>query len=1180
MEKEPRTTGTRVPAQRDGITGEIRDSAGGVREPGGGQSQRLSIAALGPLTARAGGRELAIGPPRRRALLALLLIRVGHVVPLGQLIDELWGETPPRRPTATLQSHISHLRRVLSQEGRLRRPTALVRFRAPGYELEIVPEDIDVLAFEEGVLRGRRLLAEGDARGAREAVAASLSLWRGCPYAELSQYAPLAAESSRLQDVRLGALEVLAEARLHLGDNETVAAELGREFAEHPLRERLVGHLMTALYRLGRQAEALRIYERTRLVLAEELGVDASAELQALHTRMLRQNLAAPGQVTRHRSLPHASAPAGGSGPSGPPARGPRTATVPGPGPAPGHAADPPPAPSREEGGPPVSSRAAGDPPAPGLRVEASAGRAARPGTEPRRAKEARTGAEDRTAAETRSRTGTAADPAEELPATGAFVGRERELAALRATLAHTRTGGGRLITVHGEAGIGKTRLLEEVAALGRPGEDIVWGHAHPGGEAPPYWLWTQVLRQLATLAPETFRTAHASRALLLAPLSHGQSCALPEDPAGLPVPGTGSPARDAARLAFLTRDAVCETLLAFAGQRPLVLFLEDLQWADTESVEVVRLMGTRLHGRALTVVATARDSGTNPALHRTVLDVVRSSREAFRLQGLTAEQVRELLGSQAGPGVSLELARSVQARGHGNPYTIQQLLSMLGDVRRLHDAQASRVLFTDIPAGVQESVRHRLAGLSPQVQDVLRVCAVLGARSDLYLVQELVDGPRADIAASVESALRTGLLTEDPRFPGQLSFSQPLDRETLVAAAGHAERGRLHARVARVLAARGDVTVDREHIAHHAWQAAGALPESEALPLLARAAQEAESRHAYDEAETWLRRAARLLPGLPAEGVRGAESLRAERQLQLNLGSVVSVTCGPGHGDTLTAYRRAEALQGADPRERACALWGLTAWHLVRARYARAQYYSALLSELGAETGDPVALVGAACAEGVVSLARGRADEARVLLDTAVGLADSHVDACAYHPAPGILRDPRVIVRLHSALAHWMSGDRAAVSARRAEALAATHGRGGPPDRATALYLDALVAALDGDQETAVRSGGEGLELAERHGMEHWAHGLRVCRGWGRVRPSGTEELLAQLWETVHSPSVSHLSHFPLHLGLLADAQYRAGDRDGAAATLAAMRDTVGRQGSTVFLTPRLPFNGLFARL
>jgi hypothetical protein len=793
---------------------------------------------------------------------------------------------------------------------------------------------------------------------------------------------------------------------------------------------------------------------------------------------------------------------------------------------------------------------------------------------------EARTAAEASTGTETGTRTETcAAGATEGLPATSLFVGRERELATLRATLATTHTGGGRLITVYGEAGIGKTRLLEEAAALGRPRADIVWGHGYPGGEAPPYWLWTQVLRQLATLAPETFRIAHGSRALLLAPLSHEQSCAF-SDPAGLPVSGTGSPACDAARIAFLTQDAVCETLLAFAGQRPLVLFLEDLQWADADSIEVVRLIGTRLHGRALTVVATARDSGTNPALYRTILDVVRSSREAFRLQGLTAEQVGELLGSQAGPGVSPELARSVQARSHGNPYTVQQLLSLLGDARRLHDTQASRVLFTHIPAGVQESVQHRIAGLTPQVQDVLRVCAILGARSDLYLVQELIDGPRADIAASVETALRTGLLTEDPRFPGQLSFSRPLDRETLVAAAGHAERGRLHARVARVLAARGEVTVDREHIAHHAWQAAGALPESEALPLLTQAAQEAENRYAYGEAETWLRRAAQLLPGLPTEGARGPEGLRTERQLQLRLGSVVTVTRGPGHGDALTAYRRAEALQGADPHERACTLWGLTAWHLVRARYESAQYYSGLLRELGAEAGDPVAMVGAACGEGLVTHARGRPDEARVLLDSAVRLADSHVDAYGYRPAPYILRDPRVLVRLHSALAHWMSGDGAAVSARRAEALAATHGRGGPPDRATALYLDALVAALDDDQETAVRSGGEGLELAERHGMDHWAHGLRVCWGWGRVRQGGTEEILAQLRETVHSPTVSHLSHFPLHLGLLADAQHRAGDRDGASVTLATMRDTVGRQGSAVFLSPRLPFNALVARL
>ncbi|MEU3991988.1 AfsR/SARP family transcriptional regulator, partial [Streptomyces platensis] len=242
------------------------------------------------MTARYEGRELPLGPPRRRAVLALLLVRLGRVVPTEVLVEELWRDEPPRRPVGALQSHVSHLRRALDVMKGPGEPS-LVRHRAPGYVLDLAPEQSDAHRFERLVAEGRRLLGRRDAVAARDRIAEALALWQGAPYTEFSAHPVLLDERGRLEQLRLTAVETGAEARLALGAAEEVAAELAREARRHPARERLIGHLMTALSQLGRQAEALELYERTRSHLVEEFGVDAAAELQRIRTAILRQEL-------------------------------------------------------------------------------------------------------------------------------------------------------------------------------------------------------------------------------------------------------------------------------------------------------------------------------------------------------------------------------------------------------------------------------------------------------------------------------------------------------------------------------------------------------------------------------------------------------------------------------------------------------------------------------------------------------------------------------------------------------------------------------------------------------------------------------------------------------------------------------------------------------------------------
>ncbi|WP_165854513.1 AfsR/SARP family transcriptional regulator [Streptomyces sp. V2] len=288
----------------------------------------LSFEAFGVMTARRGAEQVPLGPPRHRAVLALLLIRLGQVVPADQLVDELWGDSLPRRPQATLQTYLSHLRRVLT--GQQHGPVTPLRYQAPGYVLTVEPGTFDLSRFESLVARGQRHVADSRLQAAREVFCEALRLWRADPFLDLTAYAPLAEESARLGLLRTTAVAAHADTLLALGEAGDAVALLRREVSLHPTDERLVGSLMTGLYRLGRQAEALQLYDRTRAYLAEELGVAPARELQHVHMALLRHELddrapapapvevrerpAAPAE--REAPAPAASAPEHGQRPS------------------------------------------------------------------------------------------------------------------------------------------------------------------------------------------------------------------------------------------------------------------------------------------------------------------------------------------------------------------------------------------------------------------------------------------------------------------------------------------------------------------------------------------------------------------------------------------------------------------------------------------------------------------------------------------------------------------------------------------------------------------------------------------------------------------------------------------------------------------------------------------------
>ncbi|NUP75992.1 MAG: AfsR/SARP family transcriptional regulator, partial [Nonomuraea sp.] len=233
----------------------------------------MRFGVLGPLAVWTdGGEEIHVAEPKVRALLADLLAAGGRPVSMDRLIDDLWGDRPTRNPVGTLQARVSQLRRALGDP-------ALIVHSPAGYRL--APHDSDAARF-------RALVAGRDAgpRGRGRELEEALALWRGPAYADFADEGFARAEITLLEELRLSALEEQAEVRLALGEH----VDLSDLVARHPLRERSRASHMKALYRSGRQSEALAAYEELRVRLAEELGLDPSPDLAALHQAILRQD--------------------------------------------------------------------------------------------------------------------------------------------------------------------------------------------------------------------------------------------------------------------------------------------------------------------------------------------------------------------------------------------------------------------------------------------------------------------------------------------------------------------------------------------------------------------------------------------------------------------------------------------------------------------------------------------------------------------------------------------------------------------------------------------------------------------------------------------------------------------------------------------------------------------------
>src|SRR3954469_11514047 len=752
---------------------------------------RVEFGLLGALEVRVEGRLATIGSRQQRLVLLELLLRPGEAVGSDKIIDDLWGERPPRTAAKALQVHVSQLRRVLEEPGTAGSHAQVLVTEPPGYALHLNSDAVDVHRFERLLDEGRAALAAGAADVAADKLRAGLALWRGPPLGDLA-FEPFAQPAvARLEELRLDALETRIDADLAMGATG-LAAELEALVREHPLRERLRGQLMLALYRAGRQPDALDAFREARRTLVEALGIEPGPALRRLQAAVLAQDDAPE-----------------------PPAK-------------------------------PVPARAP--------------------------------------------------------PLADDFVGRDRELAQLDAGLDRALAGTGSLVVIAGEPGVGKTRLVERVAAAATArGALVVGSRCWEAGGAPAYWPWVEALRPFADAegieAVRRYAGPGASEiARILPEIAHATDA----------MPPASAPDAEGGR--FRLFEAIGRFFAGATRARPLVLVIDDLQAADTPSLLLLRFLAPRLAAIPVLAVVTYRDTEVVPGgdLASALADVGRSpSTRRLALGGFGEDDVGRFIETIAGRAPA-GLARLLLTETEGNPLFTGELVRLLVSEGGLDAAAGATAWDFGVPDELRDVIGRRLDGLSDVTREALRDASVLGRELRIDALELVSALSRDELADAIDDAAARRVAAPVPGDPRHLRFSHALIRDVAYDRLRAADRRRLHTAAGEALEVVYASSVDSHsaELAHHFCLAAAAGGDADrAVRYALRAGERAARLVAFEEAARLFELALRTLgPSADAE-------LRCD--VLLALGEVIA-----RGGDSDAAKQR--FLEAADLARRA----------------------------------------------------------------------------------------------------------------------------------------------------------------------------------------------------------------------------------------------------------------------
>ncbi len=991
---------------------------------------RVRVTLFGPVAAAADGVALPLGGLKQRAVFALMALNAGRVVALDRLVDELWNDEPPSRATLSLQSYVARLRGVLAGAPVSDEAPPQILTRPPGWLLTLDPDHVDVTRFEVLIARARGTFLAGDPAAASQELQSALALWTGDPLAGLTGVRFAREEAARLDELRLGATEMFFQARLALGETDAVAEQAGRFVAANPFRERGWSAYMLALYRSGRQSEALAACARLRRLLSTELGVDPSPEIRRLEEQILRQDpvLAAYAGPTETAS------------PSPPETHGPD--------------------------------------------------------------------AELRTS----------------------LVGRDAVLSGIDAAVTRAGTGAGRLLVFNAPAGLGKSSLLQEVAArVSDGGGAVLRGDCVGTGAAPALWPWVSIVRGLGAASENG---AEAQRAL-----------------AGLQA--DAGPAMDPAGSRMRMFRAVIDAIAAERAVRPVAVVMDDLHWADTDTLTLLSLAAGELIGQGvLFAVAIRSDEPGADAVLGLVDRLRRADVQRMSLPPLDTPEVAILVRDLSGADADRDVVSAIHSRTAGNPLFVCELVRLLSSERRL-DAEG---VAATLPSEVREVLRHRIARLPQQTVATLNVIAVSGGPTPVDLLAEVTGLDPDAVLDACEAAQLAGLLVDDAQHPGAFVLSHDMVRQTLEKSLSTARRLRLHARIAAAIQTHGPMS-SREivDVAQHLTVAAPLVGPAAAVPHLIAASDDALSRYANAQAERHLRTALDLISQVRDPAERSALAGPARGRLTFLLLTL------RGTGAEIPSGTERDVVAPTDAESTIGWLGGML---------------QAIFTGHAAETAAAAVAVLAAgpplqtqfCAHfvrGFASHMTGRITVARAEFEAMEDLAAQGVDV----QIPGFFAGA-VVAAAEAALVAHIAGDEQRADLHLATAV--TRAAGSTQGMVTTAQHQSWLAAMRGDAELARRHAAECRALAEQLDVAVYGLVAAMVGGWADavLGDAGGADRADAAFDQYVATGL-HLFE-PLYLLLRAEAHAASG-RDRNARELIRQSRAVQAQTGEVCSSPRL---------
>ncbi|MFI7586229.1 BTAD domain-containing putative transcriptional regulator [Spongisporangium articulatum] len=780
--------------------------------------------------------RLELGTRKQRALLGVLLLAEGRAVSTDALVDAIWGDAPPDRVEASLQSYVSMLRRALEPDRAPRAPAQVLVTAGNGYALKAPREQVDAWRFADLVEQGRAQHAEGDLTHANTTLRNALAM-----------YAPLLPEfageefqeasAQHLQRLHLVALELSYEVRLALGEHQVLVADLESAVQRHPLHEGLWALLAVARYRAGRQSDALRAIADAKRLLSEEIGVDLGPRLRQLESDLLAQapHLDPPRVVEDARPVPEQK----------------------------GRVDD-------------VRHRPSPDEP---------------------------------------------------------LVGRGNELALLQSAVEAVAGGGSALILVEGEPGAGKTRLLEEAVARADGAVELLWGRCLDGEGAPSLWPWVQVMNQVQPLLDPDVREALPASDLGQVWISR-REVVTDNALASRVIPDAGGRFRlfdDAGRL-----------MESVAADRPLMIVIDDLQWADETSLELfVHLAQRRTPGVVLAAAMRDRAPGPHEQLRQALAELSRvTSQRRIRLGPLGGTEVAEIIRRQTGAAPSGAVVEGVLKRSAGNPFFVRELSRLLTDEGDHPGGE--------VPSSVRDVVRDRVDRTGTPTRELLQLAALIGRDFSLGLLARAADLDVEACLDRLEPAVELGLLGQPPDDPFSFRFEHDIVRESIAETITPLRVVRLHLRVAEALDALGDRADNVERLAHHLWSAGPLADSHRTAHALVEAAKRASNRYAYEAAQRHLESAVTI--------ARTTDDGELELEAVAMLTSVIGVQRGYV-GAAVELLKRGEELARRLGHERQAGsfLYSLWSAYSQRLDLVLSEQLAAQIRDRGEASDDPV---------------------------------------------------------------------------------------------------------------------------------------------------------------------------------------------------------------------------------